>query len=58
MASGAPSEFDNGQFELTMRFDTAVKACDDAFLMRTMAREIGLKKGLLPIWRNTRLRGW
>lgn len=40
-------EFDNGQFELTMRFDSAVKACDDAFLMRTMAREIGLKKGLL-----------
>ncbi|MBT4566646.1 MAG: glutamine synthetase [Marinovum sp.] len=40
-------EFDNGQFELTMKFDHAVKACDDAFLMRTMAREIGLKKGLL-----------
>lgn len=40
-------EYDNGQFELTMKFDHAVKACDDAFLMRTMAREIGLKKGLL-----------
>lgn len=40
-------EYDNGQFELTLRFDHAVKACDDAFLMRTMAREIGLKKGLL-----------
>ena len=40
-------EYDNGQFELTLRFDTAVKACDDAFLMRTMAREIALKKGLL-----------
>lgn len=40
-------EYDNGQFELTLRFDTAVKACDDAFLMRTMAREVALKKGLL-----------
>lgn len=40
-------EFDNGQFELTLRFADALKACDDAFLMRTMAREIGLKKGLL-----------
>ena len=40
-------EFDNGQFELTLRFAGALKACDDAFLLRTMAREIGLKKGLL-----------
>lgn len=40
-------EYDNGQFELTLRFDSAVKACDDAFLLRTMAREIALKKGLL-----------
>jgi len=40
-------EFDNGQFELTLRFDTALKACDDAFLMKTMAREIAFKKGLL-----------
>lgn len=40
-------EFDNGQFELTLQFDTALKACDDAFLMKTMAREIAFKKGLL-----------
>ena len=40
-------EFDNGQFELTMRFDHAVKACDDAFLMRSMARELAFRKGLL-----------
>ena len=40
-------EFDNGQFELTLKFDHALKACDDAFLMRTMAREVALKKGLL-----------
>lgn len=43
----ANGEFDNGQIELTLRFDDAVKACDDAFLMRMMAKEIALKKGLL-----------
>lgn len=40
-------EYDNGQFELTLQFDEAVKACDDAFLMRSMAREIAFKRGLL-----------
>ncbi|MGR3837558.1 MAG: glutamine synthetase [Cognatishimia sp.] len=40
-------EYDNGQFELTMRFDHALKACDDTFLMKTMAREVAMKKGLL-----------
>lgn len=40
-------EFDNGQFELTLNFDTPVKACDDAFLLRTMSREVALKRGLL-----------
>ena len=40
-------EFDNGQFELTLRFNDPLKACDDAFLMRIMAREIALKKELL-----------
>jgi len=40
-------EFDNGQFELTLRFDTAIKACDDAFLLKVMARELAFKKGLL-----------
>lgn len=40
-------EYDNGQFEFTLRFDEAVKACDDAFLLRSMAREIAFKKGLL-----------
>ena len=43
----ANGEYDNGQIELTLRFDDAVKACDDAFLMRVMAREIALKKGLM-----------
>jgi len=40
-------EFDNGQFEFTLRFADALKAADDTFLMRTMVREIALKKGLL-----------
>ena len=40
-------EYDNGQFELTLRFTDAVKACDDAFMLRVMAREIALKKDLL-----------
>ena len=40
-------EYDNGQFELTLRFAEAMKACDDAFLLRTMAREIALKKDIL-----------
>jgi len=51
-AAGIPiesmnGEFDNGQFEFTLKFDQAIKACDDAFLMRTMARELAFKKGLL-----------
>ena len=51
-AAGLPiesmnGEFDNGQFELTLCFDQAVKACDDAFLLRTMAREEALRHGLL-----------
>ena len=40
-------EFDNSQFELTLRFNDPLKACDDAFLLRMMAREIALKKELL-----------
>ena len=40
-------EYDNGQFELTLKFANALKACDDTFLMKTMAREVALKKGLL-----------
>jgi len=40
-------EYDNGQFELTLCFDEPLKACDDAFILRTMAREMALKKGLL-----------
>ncbi|KNG94888.1 glutamine synthetase family protein [Pseudaestuariivita atlantica] len=40
-------EYDNGQFELTLCFADALKACDDAFLFRTMAREVALDRGYL-----------
>lgn len=41
------AEFDAPQFELTMRFAGALKAVDDAFLFRQMAREILYKRGYL-----------
>ena len=41
------AEFDPPQFELAMRYSDALKACDDFFLFRQMAREILLKKGYL-----------
>jgi glutamine synthetase len=41
------AEFDAPQFELTMRFADALKAVDDAFLFRQMAREILYKRGYL-----------
>ncbi len=41
------TEFDSPQFELTMRFADALKACDDFFLFRTMAREILYRRGYL-----------
>ncbi len=40
-------EYDNGQFELTLCFADALKACDDAFLFKALAREVALKKGLI-----------
>ena len=40
-------EYDNGQFELTLCFGDAIKACDDAFLLRVLAREIAAQKGLI-----------
>ncbi len=40
-------EYDNGQFELTLQFDDAVTACDNAFLFKTMAREVAADLGLL-----------
>ena len=40
-------EYDNGQFEMTLCFDDALKACDDAVLFRMMARELAYKSGYL-----------
>ena len=33
------AEFDSPQFELTLTFDEALKACDDIFLFKQMARD-------------------
>ena len=40
-------EYDNGQFELTLCFDDAIKACDSTFLFKLMAREVAFKNDLL-----------
>ncbi len=39
-------EFDESQFEFTLRYDDAVRATDDAFLFRIMAREVAIQMGL------------
>jgi glutamine synthetase len=41
------SEYDDGQFELTLRYDEALKAADDAFLFKVMAREVAARRGYL-----------
>lgn len=41
------SEYDNGQFELTLTHSDALGACDDAFLFKLMAREVATRHGLL-----------
>jgi glutamine synthetase len=41
------SEYDTPQFELTLVFDDALKAVDDIFLFKVMARELAARKGLL-----------
>jgi glutamine synthetase len=40
------AEFDQGQFELTLRYTDALKAADDAFLFRVLAREAAMDHGL------------
>lgn len=40
------SEYDNGQFELTMAYTDAMSAADDAFLFKVMAKEIAAHHGL------------
>ena len=41
------SEYDDGQFELTLRYDAALQAADDAFLFKVMAREVAAKRGYM-----------
>ncbi|MEM8750326.1 MAG: glutamine synthetase family protein [Pseudomonadota bacterium] len=41
------AEYDAPQFEYTLMFDNAVKAIDDMFLFRLMAREIALEFGVV-----------
>ncbi len=39
------AEFDSGQFELTLSYDEALRAADDAFLFKVLARECAMKHG-------------
>jgi len=39
-------EFDESQFEFTLRYDEALRAADDAFVLRTMVRELAIRRGL------------
>jgi len=41
------SEYDAPQYEFTLRYDDALKAVDDIFLFRLMARETALEYGVL-----------
>ena len=41
------SEFDNGQFEFTLTYADALRAADEAFLFKVMAKEVAAKRGLL-----------
>jgi glutamine synthetase len=41
------SEYDSPQFEFTLTYDDALKAVDDIFLFRLLAREVALEHGIL-----------
>ncbi len=41
------SEYDIPQFELTLHYDDALRAVDDAFLFKVLAREVAHRHGLL-----------
>ncbi len=41
------TEYDAGQFELTLHYDDALRALDDAFLFKVMARELAMRRGLM-----------
>jgi glutamine synthetase len=51
------SEYDNGQFELTMRYSDALAACDDAFLFKVMAREVAAEHGILMTFMGKPING-
>jgi glutamine synthetase len=40
------SEYDNGQFELTLAYREALAAADDTFLFKVMAREVAARHGI------------
>lgn len=41
------SEYDDGQFELTLRYGEALRSADDAFLFKVMAKEVAARRGYL-----------
>lgn len=41
------TEFDAPQYEFTLTYDTALKAIDDIFLFRLMAREVAFRHGIV-----------
>ncbi len=41
------SEYDIPQFELTLHYDDAMQACDEAFLFKVLAREVATRHGLM-----------
>ena len=41
------SEFDSPQFEFTLRYANALRAADDGFLFKVLAREVAHRKGLM-----------
>jgi glutamine synthetase len=44
---GVSSEYDAPQFEFTLAYDDAVKAVDEIFLFRLLAREVALDHGIV-----------
>ncbi len=41
------SEYDTPQFEFTLRYSDALRAADDGFLFKVLAREVAHRMGLL-----------
>ena len=41
------AEFDSPQFEFTLEYDDALRAADENFLFRLMAREVAIEEGIL-----------